>query len=89
MLLVDTAQTGRALEVRVNDHNLALVVLLGRLVEHGRDGIAELDSACSSLLGTSDQEFGVFSGLDRSEDVGALGVSRVEVSDCGLTKGIS
>jgi hypothetical protein len=85
--LVNTSQTGRSLQVRVDDHDLALVLLLAGLVQDCRDGITELDSACSTLLGASDEQLGVFGRFDSSEDIGAFGVSLVEVGNCGLTTG--
>lgn len=81
MLLVDTTQTGRSLQVRVDDHDLALILLLGGLVQDGRDRVTELDSTRPSLLGASYEQLGVLGGLDGAEDVGALWVSLVEVRD--------
>lgn len=47
---VNTGQSGRSLQIRVDDHDLALVLLLASLVQYCRYGITELDSASSSLL---------------------------------------
>jgi hypothetical protein len=52
--LVDTGQSGRSLQIRINNHDLALVLLLASLVQYCRNGISKLDSTSSSLFGTSD-----------------------------------
>jgi hypothetical protein len=83
--LMDDAQSGGSLQVRVDDHDLALVLLLASLIQNGSDGLSELDSACSSVLGTSDQLLRVLGRLDGSKDVGALRVPLVEVCNCWLT----
>jgi hypothetical protein len=83
--LVDSAETSGTLQIRVDHHDLALVFLLASLVEDLGDRVSELDSACCFLLGTADQELGALGWLDGSKDVGALGVSLIEVRNCGVT----
>jgi hypothetical protein len=76
---VDTCQSGRSLQIRVNNHDFALVLLFASLVQYCRYGISKLNSTSSSLLRTSNQELGALSRLDSAQDVGALGVPFVEV----------
>lgn len=66
MALVNGTETSGTLEVRVNDHDLSLVLLLAGLVEDLGDGISKLNSTCSPLLGATDEKFGAFGRLDRS-----------------------
>lgn len=82
---MDHVETSRSLKVGVDDHDLGGVLLLARLVENGTDGLTELDTARSSVLGASLENLSVDGGLDLSEDVGAFRVSSVQVRDCRLT----
>lgn len=47
---VDTRQSGGSFQVRVNDHDFALVLFLAGLVEDCRDGFSELNSTCAPLF---------------------------------------
>lgn len=84
MLLVNHAQPRRTLQIRINDHDLRAIVFLARLVQHRADRLTELYTACSALLRAADEEFGVLGGFDVAEDVGAFGVTNVEVGDGGF-----
>lgn len=81
MLLVNYAQTSGALEIRVNDHDFLLVLLLAGLIEDGADSLAKLDPACSLFLGAALELRRVDCRLDSAENVGALWVADVEISN--------
>jgi hypothetical protein len=54
VLLVDGLEAGRALEIRVDDHDLLGRLLLRETVEHQVDRVAEHDTVADHLLGRAD-----------------------------------